>query len=338
MPLDARAREIVSRSAYALRMMQRGAARPSCDWAVDRERGIELTFSRSDGARALAARACLRARLRFEEGKSGGAIDDVVAALALARHVSRDGSLDSLRAGYQIEQRMSEVLARYLPKLEAGTIMALKKRLDALPSGGSVAAATLRMEDNLLSWIAGEVQEATGKDDLLAFLSQLCGNKGESAEQRRAKGVAFLQSCGGSAKGILESTDEARAPLALLAKKLDLPGGQFEKEWLRQERKRGDNAVFRLFAPVLQAVRVRQARADIRRALLSAALAVQQGGKDALKKHPDPVAGGSFDHEAFEGGFELRSRWKPDEKQRSKWGLSERLSQPLALTVGRRGK
>jgi hypothetical protein len=37
------------------------------------------------------------------------------------------------------------------------------------------------------------------------------------------------------------------------------------------------------------------------------------------------VAGGPFEYSAFDGGFELRSKWKLDDK-------------PPTLTVGRRGK
>ena len=90
--------------------------------------------------------------------------------------------------------------------------------------------------------------------------------------------------------------------------------------------KRAGNPVFRTFFPVLANLRQAQARADVRRALLSAALAVQLDGPDALKNHPDPVLGGPFEYVAFEGGYELRSKLKrPDDK-------------PWALTVGRRGR
>ena len=85
------------------------------------------------------------------------------------------------------------------------------------------------------------------------------------------------------------------------------------------------NPVFKLFFPALAKVRQSQARAEVRRALLSAAFAVQLDGPDALKKHPDPVVDGSFKYERFAGGFELRSKFETD-------------SRPLALTVGRRGK
>jgi RNA polymerase sigma factor (sigma-70 family) len=328
MPLDAQARQVVARAAYALRMLQQGAVLRRCDWAIDFERGIDVPFTRADGAELLSALACLRARLRFEAGKSAEAIDDVVAALTLARHVGQDGTLDSLRAGYRIEHRMIQTLALDLPKLDARTLEDLKKRLDALPPGRSPVPATIRMQENLLSWIVGEVKEATDRESLLAFLGQLCGVHGDSPDKRRARARDFLAQCGGTAKGVLEHADQMRRWCRGTAKKLDLAPDRLEKEWERERKERARNPVFRLFAPVLDNIRRRRAVAEVRRALLSAALAVQRDGKAALKDHPDPVVGGPFDYVGFKGGFELRSRWKPD----------ERGGQPVPLAVGRRGK
>jgi hypothetical protein len=48
------------------------------------------------------------------------------------------------------------------------------------------------------------------------------------------------------------------------------------------------------------------------------------------------VVGGPFDYAAFEGGFELRSKWQPDEKLRARWKLD--APEPPVLTAGRRGK
>ncbi|HEY7310227.1 MAG TPA: sigma-70 family RNA polymerase sigma factor [Gemmataceae bacterium] len=324
-PLDADARELVVKCGYALRMMQQGAKLPRCDWRGDFERGIEVSFTHGDGARQLSALACLRARLRFTEGQSAEAIDDIIAALTMARHISLDGTLESLWIGYEIEQRMSETLALYLPSIDSKMLRHLKSRLDALPPRGSVATATMRMEEELLTWIVGEVKEAKDKERLLAFLSQLCGEKSAAAEKNRAKGRAFLEACGGTAEGVVKSAEEMRSFSARLAKMLDLPPDQVAKAFEREETKRAGNPVFNLFSPVLHNVRRRQAQADVRRALLSAALAVQLNGRDVLKNHADPVVGGPFDYVAFEGGFELRSKWKLDDK-------------PVALTVGRRGK
>jgi hypothetical protein len=324
-PLDAHARQVVSKAGYALGMMRQGAALPRCEWATDLERGIELPYTHADGARVLSALACLRARMRFEEGQSGEAVEDVVAALALARRVSHDGTLDSLRAGYHVERLMGEVLGLYLPRLDAATVRDLKKRLDALPAGRRPSAATTQMAESLLSWIVGEVKEAKDRESLLEFLSQLCGSKGDPAETNRAKGRAFLAECGNTAAGVTRAAEEMRPRLAPLAKTLDLPPDQVAKEFKRAEKGLAGNPVYKLFAPVLHNIRVRRAEADVRRALLAAALAVRLDGPDVLKKHSDPVGGGPFEYVPFEGGFELLSKFKVEDK-------------PLSLTVGRRGK
>src|SRR5262249_24344348 len=113
---------------------------------------------------------------------------------------------------------------------------------------------------------------------------------------------------------------------ALLAAMLDLPPDRFQKEYEREAKKRSGNPVFKVVFPNLARMRGHQAQVDIRRALLAAALAVQLDGRAALKKHPDPVAGGPFEYTAFKGGVELRSKWKP----------AGRDAKPLTLTVGRR--
>jgi RNA polymerase sigma factor (sigma-70 family) len=336
MPLDAHAQELVTRAAYALRMMQRGAALPRCDWAIDKEQGVAVPFTHGDGALVLSSVACLRARMRFEEGRAAEAIEDVVAALTLARHVSQDGTLDGLWGGYQVEHLMSEALARYLPGIDAQTTKALKARLDALPPGGSVATATMRVEDSMLNWVVGEVREAKDRENLLDFLSQLAGFKSDAPQKNRAVGRALLADCGGTADGVVKFAEEMRPGCALLAKALDLPPDQVDKEFEREEAKQSGNPVFQVFAPVLHNVRVRQARADIRRALLGAALAVRLDGLNDLKNHLDPVVGGPFEYVAYDGGFELRSKWKVDETQRVRWKLDP--TEPLVLTVGRRGQ
>ena len=76
----------------------------------------------------LTSLACLRARLRFEAGQNAEAIDDLLAAMTLGRHVSLTTKVSSrVLVGYAIEHRMIETLALYLPKLDAKTIKDLKE-------------------------------------------------------------------------------------------------------------------------------------------------------------------------------------------------------------------
>jgi hypothetical protein len=323
MPLDAHAREIVTKAEYALQMMHRGAALPRCDWGIGYEEGIYTRLPQGPAARELSSLAGLRARLRFEEGRNAEAIDDIVAGMTLGRHVSLEGGFIIALVGYQIEHRAIETLALYLPKLKPGMIEDLKTRLDALPPFRSQATILRTDEQRTLDWFIDQVKGAKDKESLLARLSWIDAAEGEGRDSA-GKARAFLEGCGGTKDGVLKFAEETRPCYELMAKKMDLPLEQFEKEFDREAMKQAGNPVFKVFFPAIPKCRRAQARADVRRALLSAAFDVQLNGRDALKNHLDPVVGGPFEYVASQGGFELRSNWKPDDK-------------PLALTVGRRG-
>src|SRR3954453_23218104 len=111
MPVDDHAREIVAKADYALRMMHRAAKLPHCDWGLAYDEGIELLLPHAQASRTLATLACLRARIRFEDGQYAGAIEDLFDAMTLGRHVSMDGSLITVLLNYGIEHRAGETLA-----------------------------------------------------------------------------------------------------------------------------------------------------------------------------------------------------------------------------------
>jgi hypothetical protein len=323
-PLDAHSREILTQAEYALQMMRRGAALRQCDWGISYEEdGVYVLLPQGSAARLLTSFARLRARLRFEAGQNAEAIDDLVAAMTLGRHVSQGGGFIMILVGYSIEARMSETLAQYLPQLDAKTIKDVKTRLDALPPFGSQATSLLTCEKETLEWFIRKVQEKKDKESLLAFFSWVGLTEGKDRDSGE-KARAFLQACGGTAEGVIKFANETLPSYDLIAKKLELPLDEFEKEFERESAKQAGNPVYKVFFPALAKVRQAKARADVRRALLVAALAVQLDGQGALKDHSDPVAGGPFEYVAFEGGFELSSKWKGQE------------GKPWTLTVGRR--
>jgi hypothetical protein len=326
LPLDESAREIVSKADYALRMMRRGAALPHCDWGLPVEEGLEIRLAHVNGARVLSSLAGLRARLRFEEGKNAEAVEDIVAALTLGRHVSQHGTFILTLAGNAIENHLGETLAVYLPRLNAEMLKDLRKRLEALPPGGTLASGLQSEERWWLDWFVRKVKEAPDKESLLALLALMTTQPEGKVGDAKEKARAFLEECGGTADGVLKRAEETRAAYRSVAKLLDLPPDQFEKEFQREEKKYTANPVFKTFFPAIVNVRRAQARADVRRALLAAAIAVQLDGPGALEKHPDPVMGGPFEQVAFDGGFELRSRLKGQD------------GKPVVLTVGQRGK
>jgi hypothetical protein len=322
MPLDAQARELVSKGEYALQLMHEGAPLSRCEWGVDCEQGLFVRVPQGPAARVLSSLACLRARVRFEEGRDSEAIGDIVAAMALGRHLSREGGLIVVLLSYQIEHRMIEALALYLPKLDAPKVNDLKTRLDSLPPFATLATVLRSCEVKTLDWFVRQVKDAKDQESLLAFLSQI--PYAPEGRDQSGKAAAFLKECGGTAGGVLRFAEQSRPAYTVMAEKLELPLNQFEKEFEREAKKQATNPVFKLFFPALVNCRAAQARIDVRRALLSAAQDVRVGGRETLKRHPDPSGGAPFQYTAFEGGFELRSK------------LKQRDDKPVTLTVGRR--
>jgi hypothetical protein len=329
MPLDAHAKETLAQAAYSLQLMHRGAALAQCNWGIGFEDGVYTRIAQTPAARVLCSLACLRARQRCEEGRPAEAVDDLVAALALARHTSLGGGLITVLSSYPIERGPMDLLAQYLPKLDAKTIKDVKTRLAALPTAETPASAMYFEEHSFLDWFIRAVREAKDKESLVAILglisqgAEAAAGKGLGAADR---GRIFLEACGGTAEGVIKFAEQIRPCYPILAKMLDLPLDDFDKEWKAEAKKRMGNPVFKEVFLSISKVRRTDARMEVRRALLSAALAVQVEGRDALKNHPDPVVGGPFDYIAFEGGFELRSR------------LTGQDDKPIALTVGVRSK
>jgi hypothetical protein len=261
--------------------------------------------------------------MRFAEGKNAEAIDDVVAALTLGRHVSLDGSLIGVLVGYAIEAKVNETLAAFLPKLDARELADLKRRLDALPAGNRPALAIRQCEENTIDWLIQKVKGAKDKESLIAMLV-FVGLSEEKPGDVNARARDFVAACGGSAEGVIRFAEETRPSYALMARILDLPPDQFEREFKLESTKQANNPVFKVFFPAMKKVREAQDRAEIRHALFAAALAVVRDGQGALDAHPEPISGGSFEYTAFEGGFELRSKFKMAD------------GKPLTLTVGQR--
>ena len=225
--------------------------------------------------------------------------------------------------GYAIEAKVNETLAIFLPKLNARLLADLKRRLDAVPAGNRPALAIRQCEENTIDWLIHKVKGAKDKESLVAMLL-FVGLSEEKPGDVNARARAFVAECGGSAEGIIRFAEEMRPSYALIARIMDLPPDQFEKEFKLEETKRANNPVFKVFFPAMVQVRMSQARSEIRQALFTAALAVVRDGRGALNAHPDPIAGGPFEYTPFEGGFELRSKYKTAD------------GKPLTLTVGQR--
>lgn len=331
MPLDGKTRDMVAKADYSLKMMRYGAEQADCNWGLSMEEGVDALLPYAPAARVLTSLSFVRARINMEDGHRDAAIDDIVSAMTLGRHVSVDGSLIAVLVGYSIEHRAQETLALYLVQLDAASVQKLKTRLDRVPPGARPVDG-LKLEEATLEWFIRKVKAMKSNDELVAFLSKFTKN-GDNRDDSE-KGGEFLDECGGTAEGVVRFTEAVRPCFGRAAKMLDLPMDRFVSEWERESAKESANPVFQRFFPAIAKVRESQARHDVRKALLDAAIDIRLKGADARKDHLDPLVGKPLEYTEFDGGFELR--FKLDEKLREKWRFAPRFDESLVLTVGRR--
>jgi hypothetical protein len=323
MALDAKTKKLIDSAAYSLEQMHYGAALPRCVWAISLEEdGIRTLLPECPAARNLTALARLRMRLRFSEGKTAEAVDDAVDALTVGRHISRDGTLIAVLVGVAIEHGVTDTLAADLPKLDVAALKKLAARLEALPPDYTSAEAIRVGEERAgLDWFIRQVKQTKDKDQLINLLEEMTFSEGVGSSKAKAK--AFLEACGGTAEGVVKYAEETRPLYLAAAQALALPPGQFEKAWDALNKKSADNPVSKLLFPAVNHVRQAEDRFRARRAMRKAALAILIDGPDAAKTQRDPFGDGPFDYMPFDGGFELRSKLKAQDKQ-------------VSLTVGRR--
>jgi hypothetical protein len=88
--------KLAAAATEALVEFDHGATLKRCDWAMSSEDGPYANTSHRGAMRELVAVSGIRARLRFRDQDVQGAMDDVLAAMAAARHLSLDGTLASV--------------------------------------------------------------------------------------------------------------------------------------------------------------------------------------------------------------------------------------------------
>ena len=109
---------LIERGREALEILQSAAGCTACDWGKQAEEGINVEdFS---GARCLAMLAMLRADTSFREGDDQSGLDDLVAVMALGRHIAQGKRVSGL-AGFPIEDLAVKKAFEVLGRLDSET-------------------------------------------------------------------------------------------------------------------------------------------------------------------------------------------------------------------------
>ena len=315
-PIDPAAIEIVESCAYAMQQMHRGAGIPHCNWGPDVEAGVDVQLPYVAKSRELARFACLRAQVRFEQQRPAEAIDGLIATMTLGRHIAADGILISLLVGIAIDDLAIETAASYLPSLTDDHLSSLTQKLDALDEGKNMGHA-MRMEKKFfLDCVINDLSRPEGKAKVLRLL----------AEAQSDVDLDSLKKL--SAADLIEALGELRSVYDQLAEMMALPPDEVDelvKKLTSELESTGPvNTLGSMMLPAAGKVRRAEAHHQTHVAMLKAAIAVVQGGKEQLKQREfqDPFGSGPFAYSTREDGFVLRSQ------------LIGRDGKPVSLSFG----
>jgi len=302
--LDVEDEKLVAAADEALVEFHHGAASNRCDWVMSAEDGPLANTAHRGAIKELVAVAGIRSRLRFRDVNTPGAMDDALAAMAAARHLSVDGSLASVLFAYKLENSVTVVLVQNLLRLSPALLQELASGLNGLPSGSNLGTAldSEKLSRNELLAIA---RNAKTRDELI---EQLLHNI-PALQSNRGLAVEIVDGCGGSVKGFVNCVDQQHSLYVSWAPRFTLPPEQFEEAYkIEFDELSKANPVVRQFTPALPRFRWAEAYEQTRRALLHAAVAVRLDGPKALNKHFDPFDKKPFTYTAVDGGFRLESR------------------------------
>lgn len=301
--VDAEDEKLVAAAADSLVEFQHGANLRFCDWQMSMEDGPNANTAHRGAIRELAAVSVLRARIRLRDGDHNGAITDLLAAYAAARHLSRDGSIASVLFGYKIEREVNAVLQNAIAQLSPAELQALESGLAGLPQSSSMRTA-VEVEKVKRNELTAIIANARTRDELIARMAAkipVLGNDRTQAEK-------LVDGCGGSRAGVMDCIAKQRIFYEKWIANFGLPPEVFQQQYDPDYVKASSgNPILESFTPMLSRFRWAEAYNDVRRALLRAAVAVQRGGVKELSSYPDPANGRSFSYTQLPNGFALES-------------------------------
>ena len=303
-PLDVEDEKLVAAADEALVEFHHGAVSKRCDWVMSSEDGALANTAHRGAIKELVAVAEIRSRIRFRDGDIPGAINDAIAAMAAARHLSLDGSLASVLFAYRIENSVTGIIARNLVRLSTAQLRELENAIKRLPNGSDlkIAFEAEKLDRNNIST---SVQGATTRDELIEGLLRNL----PVLKSNRELAAQIVDGCGASVKGFTHCVDQQHSFYVSWAPRFTFPPEEFEKAYNAEfDSLSKTNPVLLHFTPALPRFRWTEAYEQTRRALLHAAIAVRLDGPEAVNLYLDPYDRKPFTYIALGEGVRLESQ------------------------------
>jgi hypothetical protein len=301
---------------------QAAQAKVPCDWGIDMSPGPATLLLPLARAKAVMQAARFRVMWELQHNQQTEARDDLLAAMALARNLSRDGTLISVLVQIAMEAMASSTVAENFGRFSPETLQQFIDGLDALPARGTVAASMrtekLSFDDWLVRKIVEIKQESAGDETkaMAAIHKLVVGMEGgdEADKNRSDIWTRVLTASGGTSDGFLNLVNRQSQYKDRFAAIAALPYGEFESQYAALTNEVGKSMDPFLFLPALEKARAREFRIDATLAMVRTAVEYKLHGEAGLQTITDPCGRGPFGFERFffngvDRGFKLTSAY-----------------------------
>jgi hypothetical protein len=321
--LQARFGELVARwnNEFAL-VRQAARATVPCEWGIDWSKGPGTLLPHLSRNRAVAQAARLRVMWFLQNGQQAEAVDDLLAAFALARNSSRDGSLIALLVQIAMENMLCTTVAENVYQLSPESLKQLAEAFDAAPTRLTVAACIQIEKSSFPDWMLARLQqlqkenpgnETKVMESIREFFDGSTGDEGANDATRWPR---IQAAAGGTTSGMVKLIVDAESLYPRLAQVLALPRPQYEEqmEQFNAEIQRSPNPFVSELFPSWAKCQTKEYAVLTQLAMVRAGLEYKLRGESGLKSVTDPCGQGPFAFErfVFEGvdrGFELKAAY-----------------------------
>jgi len=285
------AKELISSTGMSMSVLRRGSRVRQCNWGLTLEDGPATLLPHVGKMRTLVRLATLHARGELDyEGprdakKDMAAVENLVAAVQLGRHIGEDDLLITYLVQNALEQTAVELIAYNVYRLHPDAQTLLLSRLASITRASTLSDALIGEKQVFVGTMKRKFSGKNGEKEFQNTLREYVGNSEVEKLQKQIPNAA----------AVLRLFDELGGMHDQLAGFCKLPPVEFKPKWEAIEKHAKEkNVIAALFLPSVGRAHELAAVADSRRAMLKAAVRMALGEVEAAKQIKDQY-GQTFD-------------------------------------------
>jgi hypothetical protein len=295
-----------------------------CDWGIDMSAGPATLLPGLARVKAVSVATRLRVQWHLQNGREADACEELLAAFALARNASRDGTLISILVQIASEAINCSTIAANFGRFSPETLKRLAEGMDGPPARRTVAECLTTEKALFLDWTRNKIlelrQQYAGDDaKVMEGVRRLFGGFENPQEEQTNIWQRVIEAAGGTSEGMLKLLREREQIFEQTAPMFSVPYDEYQKQAkvFIDDIEKSANPFLKESAPPFIKSRQREFRIQATLAMVHAAIEYKLHGESGLNSVMDPCGEGPFAFRrfVFEGvdrGFELRSEYNVD--------------------------